>query len=838
MSEPPTSEGTQGGPTRKRPGLGSWTLVLLLLGIVGWITAASEFKWALYAWLALGALALVALLAQQNKPLLRELREHRSLTPGLLFDTLRIWAPLGLVVLGLWAGARCAQQLGVDWLYRYTTLDEFCALDQGAASRVIPCTDFDERLAPGALRPAGVAVDVSRHLYVRYGDARRRLLATPLLELRTQALDRSDMEAAFAPAGVLGLPARPPLDPLLLSLFQRRQALIADPLRKAQAFVGDMLPQLKLDRGRQELAAVDARIRQRLQALHAMEFGHLAPAGRARAYARNRIAIPLGKIRVPVDPGLLDALARSPDEIARLGASTPPLPPERSSDADAAPTSAADPDEPIRRGIVRSLADSEAAAYAVLSQRVATPAATAAAYELLAMPRLCTVAAGDPGEGGENSGLFPCFAQPETIALRSLGFRDSARLSIDRWREQAAFDAHLKLAELDREVAARALDARQVAERATALVPTSVKLGRKDCHLWQPQHCVLNEFAAGVEASLASARNEAVRAANEAAARRIAQSSLTAREQIDAARLTAPARIDAIHASARDKLELYFDLMDLLATLGYAILALIVGKSLLYVLALELFHKDSKLAISFDADSQAEGSIEHGPMLVIDKHFPHALITKKQLANANSALQWIAWPKVAPLHRLLRRRYAFFNRGTFLAAGNADSDEGARATGMVATAESPLSVVQWKMAPGEEVVFSFRDFYGASENVELEKEVSLRLSTLLLGRWSFHYARCTEGEGILLLKARVQAVDQKYVTAIPRARLVAWNRHMRFKADSQRHPWRSLVNDFTLVRSLDPGRAPGKWVTAPERAELGTLGRLAEFLKSVFAALF
>ena len=78
------------------------------------------------------------------------------------------------------------------------------------------------------------------------------------------------------------------------------------------------------------------------------------------------------------------------------------------------------------------------------------------------------------------------------------------------------------------------------------------------------------------------------------------------------------------------------------------------------------------------------------------------------------------------------------------------------------------------MQPGEEVVFSYKDFYGASENVTLEKEISLRLSTLLLGRWVWHFARCHQGEGILLLKAHVQHVDEQRVSAVPRAMIVAF----------------------------------------------------------------
>jgi hypothetical protein len=314
----------------------------------------------------------------------------------------------------------------------------------------------------------------------------------------------------------------------------------------------------------------------------------------------------------------------------------------------------------------------------------------------------------------------------------------------------------------------------------------------------------------------------------------IDRSALGAQAQVDDARIAVDTEIAALRDSADAGLGRVFAWLDLLSILGWITLGFIVAKSLLYVLALELFHKDSSLAIAFDPPGRAEGRIEHGPMVVIDKHFPQALLTKKQMGNSNSALQWLAWPRVAPLVRVLRRKYFFFNRGTFLASG-----EVAGSPGMVATAESPLSVVAWHLAPGEEVVFEYRHFHGASENVTLHRELSLRLATLLLGRWVFHYARCAgDAPGILLLKARVQALDQRHVTAVPRARLLAWNRHLRFKADSQRHPWRSLVNDFTLVRSLDPGRVPGLWVTAPEQAELGTFGRLLAFLKSVFSAMF
>jgi hypothetical protein len=453
-----------------------------------------------------------------------------------------------------------------------------------------------------------------------------------------------------------------------------------------------------------------------------------------------------------------------------------------------------------------------------------------AAYALLRMRPGCTLAG-----AGQNEGWYDCGAlrEQEGQALATLGFRASLRHSIARWSRQAGFEAHQQLDALDREAAAGTMGAHEAADRATALVPASIDLGRQPCRPWRPANCVMNQFAATLETALADARNRAVARADALAGQGIDRSALGAQAQVDEARIAVDTEISALRDSAEAGLSRVFGWLDLLSILGWITLAFIVVKSLMYVLALELFHKDSKLAIAFDTAATAEGRIEHGPVVVIDRDFPQALLTKKQMGNSNSALQWLAWPRAAPLARLLRRKYFLFNRGTYLASASA------QAPGMVATAESPLSVVAWHLAPGEEVVFEYRHFHGASENVSLHRELSLRLATLLLGRWVFHYARCEgDASGILLLKARVQALDQGKVTAVPRARLLAWSRHLRFKADSQRHPWRSLVNDFTLVRSLDPGRPPGLWLTAPEQAELGNFDRLVAFVKSVFSAMF
>ena len=157
---------------------------------------------------------------------------------------------------------------------------------------------------------------------------------------------------------------------------------------------------------------------------------------------------------------------------------------------------------------------------------------------------------------------------------------------------------------------------------------------------------------------------------------------------------------------------------------------------------------------------------------------------------------------------------------------------------MEASARSGFSIVEWRMQPGEEVVFHYRDFYGASDNVQLKTDFSLRLSTLLLGKVFFHYARCGEGEGRLLLEARVHNTTQGGMSSIKPDRLVAWNRHAQFSAGSHHHPWKTFINPFTIVRESTPGVAKALVVIAPESESANFFGVGFRSIKRIFSRIF
>jgi hypothetical protein len=309
-------------------------------------------------------------------------------------------------------------------------------------------------------------------------------------------------------------------------------------------------------------------------------------------------------------------------------------------------------------------------------------------------------------------------------------------------------------------------------------------------------------------------------------------------DEVGAAMAGLDARIAAMRAGAVREAGRLVLLHDLLRLLAWLTLAFVVAKSFLYVLALELYHRDGTASLGFDDAPAVQGDYRSGKRVTIERDFAVPLVTRKQLSNTDSDLRFAPWPGAAPIARIWHGRYFLFTRGTFLSDADPGEPGDAGARGMVASAGGGEAIVDWRLAPGEEVVFRYQDFFGASENVVLRTEISLRLSTLLLGRIFFRIARCPPdaGPGRLLLKADVELVDQAQLRAVPPERLLAWDRHARFRVDSGRTAWTTLVNGYTLVRKDTPGVPPGLIVVSS--AESGTNLGTIRYVRRILTALF
>ncbi len=496
------------------------------------------------------------------------------------------------------------------------------------------------------------------------------------------------------------------------------------------------------------------------------------------------------------------------------------------------------------------LAENEAAVSDRLKREFETPVESAALAAVLRLPRQCTVASPDlrlrlaesdfavDGISGAiegNTGAFICFpATGVPLKLESLGFRASVRRSIDRWHEQMALSAFRQLGALSTQARVAGSDADAIGNGLGSLVPATIHLGRQECRWNRPSGCLLNSVRESLEEGYASAH---LKVKHKLAADAQGAASAAAIDQrIGNLAVTLDARLESQRESAQRYANGIFRSHDLLQLLGWIVLGLIAIKSFLYLLALELFHSDEQMTIRFEGAEPIEGEYRTAAQLDIDRTFRYPLVTRKQLSNADNNLAFAPWPRAAPLVRILRRKYFFFARGSLLEDAGRAPLPGEVARGMVASAGGGQSIVEWKMREGEEVIFRYKDFYGASENIQLQSEWSLRLSTMLFGRVVFHSARCQYGEGRLLLKASVEAIDQQQIRAVPMERMIAWNRHAQFTVHSGRTPWKTLINGFTLVRRERTDGTSGLIVVSSE--DTGATTGSLRYLKRIFSSIF
>jgi hypothetical protein len=790
---------------------------------------------ALFGLLALGLAIVLVSALWQNRGVMADLRRADRPPARLLRDALVVWSPLALLIVLLAFAANRLAAGAVALTYRLSTIDEYCEVPAVSPNTVIPCSGMDGVLDAGAVRRAGPQAELQVQVASRFERARHRILLASPSELSRRAAEPGGaLLVDVSPRGVLGLERAPEDDPELARMKRELLALVAAPTPPPR----DMLDTIRYvgerDARTARLRELTELVRQRRALVNEQAYAELSTPQQGLLWLRHRLAHLLEPKTSRPDPRLRAVLGRI--------AANP-----SASDGDVAEA---------RRGLALLLARNEAASLSVLGRETGERRSAAALGLTLGLTPYCTVAADDPGlrrraadfaEGEwaaldpstwtqSNAGVFPCFdakALVPPIRLDSLGFRNSVHHSIDRSFDEVAADAFRRLGRLSLDAGQAPAAAAASTRRLAAAMPGPMRLGRARCDWLHPGNCAGNAARSAAEAGLAGARREladsAARAANEAGAG--ATASLDAR--IAAILVELDSRLEALRLDAHASAQRWFLLHDLLRALGWLTLALLAVKSFLFVLSLEAYHHGGELSVGFEDAPAVQGDYRVARRLSIDPSFPHALVTRQQLSNADNDLRLAPWPFSAPFSRLFHRRYLLFTRSRFLADAPA-AEGGAR--GMVASAGGGMSIVEWRLAPGEEVVFGYRDFFGGSENLKLSTQISLRLSTLLLGRVFFRIASAPDGEARLLLKANVEENELEDLRALPPERMIAWNRHARFAVHSARTPWKTLLNGYTLVRRDPPGRAPGRIVVSSEEAgsNLGTI----RFVRRMISALF
>ena len=220
---------------------------------------------------------------------------------------------------------------------------------------------------------------------------------------------------------------------------------------------------------------------------------------------------------------------------------------------------------------------------------------------------------------------------------------------------------------------------------------------------------------------------------------------------------------------------------DLAGVIDHALLLLLVlafVKSLLFIFARVAFSSaDKETAIAF---SEPDEVIPQGGVKIRGKR--HALRGNARIYYSRRAQVegiapkiWLPQPTACLFSRLISGNY-FMNRG-----------DCARATEgrIVFKTAGVRQLVEWQLAPGEEVIFHFDDFVAMDDSIGLFSYVSFRIPTLLMGRFIFRVAR---GPGRLILRTAGAAEVSETADAglsKPVHRFVAWHRTARFKLDAE-----------------------------------------------------
>lgn len=780
----------------------------------------------------IGLLALGLKAYRQNIALLRSLRTGTRDLKSMLRQALLVWSPMLLVIIFL-LGIASAISWGITELaYRYSTIDEFCEIEGLESAPYIACTGMGHELAASKIRGLDPRLDIERQLFGRYSAARKQVLATTVAQLHEQAKNPVAFLAVLSPSSVLGLPSSPEDDLLLASLVTQHRRLLQTPVPLPSDIVGMMSYPQSVESRNRTLIDLQTRIQARRKAVYVADYRRLPLNQRPHYVKTNRLLFQLRQLDVKIDPAVLIMLSGPAEAANRV-----------------------QPDF-IHKALVRSLANDEQRVSDIILREVESTEKTEMVYQALGMVPECTVAqedstlriaSGDFVNGyvdpetmpTSNAGSFPCLAkanEDKNFKLVSVGFRKSVLLSIDRMRDETAFHAFRKLATLEQETARGTVDTKSAAQALGSIVPSVIPLGRQECSLFHPINCVMNAFASSAEAAYTRSRNQLIDQYNQQTSTKVDMASMTIQQKINHARISTDGEVARLHEAGYKTAESLFGLNDLFRLFAWLALILIAARSFLYVFALEVFDREGEYRISFDVGDSVVGNVVSGSEITIDRNYPLPIINRGSLTNTLADIEIAPWRWSAPLTRMLHGRYFLFNRSVFSPPGQASASEEVK--GMEASAKSGFSIVEWKLQPGEEVMFHYRDFYGASVNVELKTDFSLRLSTLLLGKVFFHYARCTEGEGRLLLEARVHNTTQGGMSSIKPSRLLAWNRHAQFTAGSHRHPWKTFINPFTIVRESTPGLAKALVIIAPENESSGFFGTGIRSVKRVFSRIF
>ena len=333
------------------------------------------------------------------------------------------------------------------------------------------------------------------------------------------------------------------------------------------------------------------------------------------------------------------------------------------------------------------------------------------------------------------------------------------------------------------------------ARRMFSFVPRSTGLVKQKCDFMDLKCGTTNLVKGILNSAYLDIRNRAERKFVANAVARAEAGNLKTNQALNAAKKEIDKSLKSLMEQTRKMVNRVFQLSKAIHIIFMAWLIIIAIKSFLYVFSRVIFDKSTDIHVDLleHEDEAKQGSVKHLQEVMIAGDYPYSLYYKSNYQPLGPA----------PRFSIPQWRSSLLSRIRFGAwsMNRVDMPLGSE-RGLTFNAIEAEYLVDWEMKEGEEVIFSYGNFVAMNENIELRTVISLRVATMLMGRFIFHTARCKGGPGRLILRTRGKPATAEQVRqSIPASRLIAWNRYSRFSVDSHLTRADIFLNGFNLRRS-------------------------------------
>ena len=260
--------------------------------------------------------------------------------------------------------------------------------------------------------------------------------------------------------------------------------------------------------------------------------------------------------------------------------------------------------------------------------------------------------------------------------------------------------------------------------------------------------------------------------------------------------------------------------MQTMHQLTIFVFAFVCLKSLLYVFARVSFNLDTGTFVTL---GNTESAYQQPPStirptghqyLIADTNNQHYFISRRYQCRGKAPRFSIPQPFRAPIARFFHSAYAM--NKVIIKQGDGD---------ISCTATQGMEFFEWSLGEDESVIFDFHHFVGMTEDIQLSTLISMRASSLLLGKMIYSQAT-GPGKLVLMAKGRAEVIEAKSKTAsLPPERLIAMQKDTRFYIDSEL----DIVNIYLSTAYVSP--AGGGQVIVDVDSQRGNKTGLGSFVR-------